>query len=248
MSEDTLANFSREGQPAFPTETGEETPADSQPEKETETEPTQSDEGGNTQTKDNDVPFHKHPRWIEREEAWNKRFNEQETRHQDDMKKIREEFGQPNRKEGQESSVPEWFGGSEEQFSKFLSFVEERALRRVTETTEQEKKLQQEATEHFESELAAIEADEALNPTGEKIDPNKLLKIVLDNELIDSKGRWNYRAAYRIYRAENTQTPPPKDTKERKNLASATTSESKAEPKQKTYMTSSDFKGANRPW
>jgi len=254
MPDDTFASFRTEGQPAFPVADAEKDNSEgSQPEAKPETETPQSTEGDdNTPAKpDTELPFHEHPRWKEREESWNKRFNEQESRHQDDLKKIREEFGEKRQANADNTEIPSWFGGSQEQWNQFrahedqkLKDAEERAVQRVKGEKEQMSKLEQEATEYFRSELTAIESDKELNPSAAKIDPNKLLKIAVDNDLVDSKGRWNYRAAYRIYKSE---MPAPVDTKKRKELAGATTSETKAETTPKPFKTSNDFK-VKRPW
>ena len=257
MPDETFAQFRTEGQPAFPVADTEKDPsAGSQPDVKPETDEAPSPEGdpskGNTPAKpETDIPFHEHPRWKEREESWNKRFNEQETRHQDDLRKIREEFGAKREANAEKTEIPSWFGGTQEQWDQFrahedqkLKDAEERAIQRIKGEKEQMSKLEQEATDFFRSELAAIEADKDLNPDGAKIDPNKLLKIAVDNDLVDSKSRWNYRAAFRIYKA---QSPAPVDTKRRKELAGATTSEAKAETTPKPFKTSNDFK-VKRPW
>ena len=108
-----------------------------------------------------------------------------------------------------------------------------------------EQKAVDEATTYMQSELAAIESDTTLNPNGDKVDPNKLLKFTLDNDLVDSKGRWNYRAAFRLMNAGKTETKTV--NKDRKDIAGATTSEGKAETKASPVKTSADFK-KDRPW
>lgn len=260
MSEEITAQFRTEGSPAFPstnTETGNS--AGSQPGEQTGTTPDPSTEGSqpnNTQpkTEDNNVPFHEHPRWKSREDEWNKRFNDQETRHQDDLRKIREEFGTARQQNAANTNIPSWFNGDQQSWDeyrahedKLLREAEERAYKRVSEAKSQEEKLVKEATEYMHAEISAIETDATLNPTNEKIDPNKLLKIVMDNDLIDSKGRWNYRAGWTILRAQLSSQATPPTGKDRKALAGATTSEAKAESKTASFKTAADFK-KNRPW
>jgi len=80
-------------------------------------------------------------------------------------------------------------------------------------------------------------------------DAEKLLKTVLDNQLIDTKGRWNYRAGWKILTGQ-TAAPKPKPTgSDKKDLADATAKGSAGggDPKPKPYMTSADFK-KDRPW
>ena len=260
MTDETAAGPQREGDPAFATEaTSEETEGSSQEQEENQEGETQPAEGGNTRTSE-EKPFHEHPRWLERETEWNTRFNDQETRHQKDLKDIREEFGTKRADNAAQTQVPAWFGGSREQWNAYrvdrdaeLQSAEDRAETRAFEKLKgertQEAKAVEDATIYMRSELAAIEADKVLNPTGAKVDADKLLKTVLDNELIDSKGRWNYRAGWKLLNAGKPAAPAvdKKAAADKKEVAAATTSEARGETKPKTYMTSSDFK-RDRPW
>lgn len=261
MTEETAAAFRRDGEPAFPTEgTADETAAASQAEGENKDEGTLPAEGDtNTQTKKEDAPFHEHPRWLERESEWNKRFNEQETRHQDDLKTIREEFGQQRRDNAQQTKIPAWFGGTQDQWDAYrtdrdaeLRAIEDRAIARAEKNLETKagegQKAVEDATAYMNTEVAAIEADKNLNPTGAKIDRQALLKTVLDENLVDTKGRWNYRAGFKIM-GGGAKAPEQKkpDTTEKKEVAAATSSEKGGETKSPTYATSTTFK-KDRPW
>ncbi len=199
---------------------------------------------------DKDKPFHQHPRWKEREDEWDKRFNDQESRHQDDLKKMREEFGSVKKTEN-ESNVPVWFGGTKEQWEAYradrdaeIKTAEERAYERVHSEKSAEEKAVAEATSYMQSEITTLESDKTINPEGKKVDPNKLLKIVMDNDLIDSKGRWNYRAGFKLMSQSSGSGQKVGD---KKVLAGATTSESKGESKPAAYKTSADFK-KTKPW
>lgn len=267
MTEDTsAAAFNREGAAAFGEEaTAEETAAASQAEEENQGEDTQSSEGDNTQSEE-ETPFHEHPRWKQREDEWNTRFNDQEKRHQDDLKAIREEFGTARKENAQNTKIPAWFGGTQEQWDAYradrdaeLTQAEERAEKRVREAlkTEQgaEGKAVAEATDFMRAEMKAIEADKNLNPTGAKIDQataEKLLKTVLDNELIDTKGRWNYRAGWRLMNGTQAAAPAPKpkpNTAEKKEIAAASTSNTRGGDNKNApaVATSETFK-KDRPW
>jgi len=205
-------------------------------------------------TGEKDAGFLDHPRWKEREEDWKKRFNDQETRHQNDIKAIREEFGGKREANAEQTKIPSWFGGTQEQWDAYradrdteIKAAEERAIERIKGEKSSEEKAVKEATEYMQSEISAIETDKELNPDGSKVDPNKLLKFVLDNDLVDSKGRWNYRAGFRLMKA-NGGTTTQNNNGDRKKIAGATTSESKAESKPQAFKTSADFKGNKRPW
>lgn len=275
MTEQTSTGFRTEGQPAFPVlDTANDTAAASSAGK-TDTQQTQSQGGeqgqadnkaaagenkGATDTDD----FAKHPRWAERETDWKNRFNEQETRHTSELAKLRTEFEQkfaglaPKANETNQTpaEVPPWFGGDEKQWAEFQKWNEGllskvkteargEALKELTSKQENEQKAIKEATDYFNAEVTAIEADKTLNPKGEKVDRNKLLKTAQDFDLVTSDGKWNYKAAYRMMSQQFTPAP----NKDRKDLAAATVSGGKAETKQGTVTTSDDFAGpGKRPW
>lgn len=203
---------------------------------------------------DKNVPFHQHPAWKRREDEWQSRFNDQEKRHQDDIKALREEFGGARKDDVESSEIPSWFGGNQKQWDEFRAFNKQQieaakaeAIKSITEKSSAEQRAVQEATDFLKSELTFLESDKTINPEGKKIDPNKLVKITVDNDLIDSKGRWNYRAGYKLMQGMSSSAPAPK-TGDRKKIASATTEGShKGEIDKKGFKTGEDFKN-NRPW
>ncbi len=268
MGEETTTQIRQEGQPAFPSDTENDNSADSSPE-ETNDDQTQSQEGEsnsgeNKDGGDNKRGFADDPRWQQREGDWKKRFNEQEERHTGEIAKLREEFQQQLDKltkgdSGAPMDIPTWFGGGEKEWREFLAWnatmtkqaekqAEENAYKRLTGEQAEEQKRIDEATEYFNKEVIDIEQDPVLNPQGEKIDRNKLLKFALDNDLVDSKGRWNYRAAFKMMKPQEVFRAK-EALKDRKQIAGATTSEHRAETKPTDVATSETFKkpGA-RPW
>lgn len=221
----------------------------------TTTEETPSSEGDNTQNEDN-IPFHKHPRWLKREEEWNQKL-------EDTASSIRAEYEEKLRPLEQrfasreEVEVPSWFGGDESAYKaymadqqKIVEQAEERAINRIKQETEQKDKSLKEANSWFEDSVSEIESDKDLNPDGSKVDRNKLLKKAMDEELIDSKGRWNYKAAYKMLAADARMAaaPDPDALKARQRVAAATTSESTAETKDVTFATGDSFRGGKKPW
>lgn len=260
-----MVNIPQEGEISFPEENEEDT--SSAPPAENNEDDTQSPEGDDENAQDDDegddtdaddpdkdVPFHKHPRWTQREKEWQDRFNEQEQRHQDDIKAVREEFAAARKDNKENIEIPGWFGGTQEQWDEYrqwndqqIKAAEDRALARLGETKSAEDKAVKEATDFMRSEITAIQSDTKLNPSGKPIDPNKLLKIVMDNDLVDSKGRWNYRAGMRFMNAGSTAAPVAPNTSDKKKIAGATTSDPKGEQKPKPFKTSDDFK-SSKPW
>lgn len=265
MSEETTTQLRREGDPAFPEDTendnsadsssGEETTTDQTPSSEGEQKPDESkkDDGGE---EGKEKPFNEDPRWIKREDNWKERFDNQDKQHADDMKALREEFTEKTKPEpSTDVKIPSWFGGDEDQWTDYqkhederLKSAEEKAVVRMQEKQTDDQKAIDDATEYMGKEIGEIENDSKLNPKGEKIDRNKLLKFVMDNELVDTQGRWNYRAGYKLLSA-GVQNTKKEEIDEKKKLAGATTSEKGAEEKTPDYMTSDDFKKeGKRPW
>ena len=250
MAEEIKTQFRQEGDNAFPADKGEETPAAPSAEKKPEAE--KGTEG------DQEVPFHKRPEWSRREKEWNDKFADQERRHKEELARMTPAEKKEEKRELDNSKQPMWFGGTQEQWDAFRADRQreiaeaedraaEKAYKRFTGEISAQEKAQQEAQEYLNTEIDAIEADTDLNPDGAKIDRAALLKFTLDNDLVNSKGQWNYRKAYELMQAKS-QGNKQKSTEERKKVAAATTSERKAEAKPATAKTAQDFKGNRRPW
>lgn len=259
MTEETKTEFRTEGEKAFPVSDKDNENSSSSSEGEEnkggQTDSSTDDSKGdvNKGAEDKDAGFLDHPRWKEREEDWKKRFNEQEERHATDLKSIREEFSAARKDNNKQTEIPSWFGGTQEQWDAYradrdqeIKQAEDRAIERIKGEKSTEEKAIKEATDYMQNEIAAIESDKELNPDGSKVDPNKLLKFVLDNDLVDSKGRWNYKAGFRMMKANSSTSVNANG--DRKKIAGATTSESKAESKPQAFKTGADFKGGKRPW
>jgi hypothetical protein len=256
MAYDTMTKFgANEGE--IPAENTEKTNSAESSTEKTNADDTQTHTGDNTHAdkKDGENNFANHPRWREREDDWKNRFNQQEERHTSEITKLREEFLGSKAKASETTDVPSWFGGDEQQWKEFQAWNESlvgkaktEALNEIKTKSEAEQKVIDEATKFFTDSVSEIEADKTINPSGEKVDRNKLLKFVLDNELVDTKGRWNYRAGYQLMKANITATKN-QSLDERKKLAGATTTDNRAETKPPAFMTSADFsKPGNRPW
>lgn len=266
MNDNTTTQFKAEGEPAFPVaeNTENEDSAESSTGEKTTTDQTQSQEGdtnsGDKKKDDGgDAGFADHPRWKEREEDWNKRFNEQEKRHVDEIENLRKEVDEkikPKASADGDSEIPSWFGGTEDQWRDYrkhedarIKQAEDNAVKSITSKQTEEQKAIDDATKYFNDTVGEIEGDKTLNPKGEKVDRNKLLKFTLDNELVDSKGRWNYKAAFELMQSRATKGSSAEDKTDRKKIAGATTSENRAESTQSSVTTSEDFrKPGARPW
>lgn len=203
------------------------------------------------------------PRWQEREKDWKDRFNNQEQRHTDEIGKLRTDFEglKPKEPEHPKSTkVPSYWEGDEESYRVFEADLDERiskakdagrdeVLKTLSEKTDAEQKTIQEATDYMNSEISDIEAENGVKMTDS--DKNKLLKTVMDEELVDTKGRWNYKAGFKILKSQSKKPIAKKtdDKEDRKKLADATNSDKKSETKKSDVTTSDDFKNPqNRPW
>lgn len=256
MTDDIKTQFRQEGEPAFQAENTEtDNSADSSKEKTDTDQAGSSDQQDKKQTdtddKDGkDAGLADHPRWKEREDDWKQRFNDQEERHTKELESLRQEIDEKIKPKGDiDSKIPSWFGGDEEQWAEYqrheearLAQAEERAVKRLSSQEEQKQKAIDTATKYFQDEVVTIETDKDLNPDGQKVDRNKLLKTAMDFDLVDSKGRWNYRAAWQFMKNSITRSKAD-STEERKKIASATTSDNKAETKPESFRTPKDFQG-----
>jgi len=284
MSDQNSMQFKTEGQPAFPVANGgDDTPSDSSPVEEegTEEESTEeetndtdaassseeskeesdADKDGGAGKKDDESGLNNPTvkRWQEREEDWKKRFNDQETRHTNDMKALREEISKgketPAPSSDAPTEVPAWFGGDEAQWASFQKYngelmakAEENIRKTFEKAQDEDQKKVDEATTYLNEQVSSIQDDKTLNPKGVKVDRNKLLKFVLENDLVDSKGRWNYKAGWQMMNAAATSAKP-KDKKDLKKLADATTAKGDVEEKSDEATSSKDFDDpAKRPW
>ncbi len=254
MSENNGTEFKPEGQPAFGAD--KETDSSDSFTENTDTNQTGSSDQNKKETDKNggeDDRLFNHPRWQERESDWKERYNQQEQRHLEAIERLRGEFTKYSPKT--ETEVPSWFGGDENQWREYQVYQQSligqaktEALKDIESKGNAEKKAIDDATKYFNDEVVSLETDKTINPEGKNIDRNKLLKYVLDNDIVDSKGRWNYKAAFKsmqpgdVFKAKEAMN-------ERKAIASATTSERGSETKPPAYMTSKDFKDpSNRPW
>lgn len=219
-------------------------------------------------------PFHKHPEWIKREKTWEKRLEdsnrETTAKFEAKIKELESKIStrQEVHDELTDADIPEWFNGDLKQYKAYYNhqtgLMEKKAEaianrileardKKAAESSEREQHEVREATEWLESEISRIESDEKLNPTGEPIDRAELFRIAQENDLIDSKRRWNYAAAYRIYASERKGDGGELDENKKeqiakRNIAALTTKkDSKASGTQKAVATSDSLK-KDSPW
>lgn len=262
MTDNTQTQFKVEGQPVFPMSKENDNSSASSTGEETNINQTGSSNQDNkgTENKNGGVDnFADHPRWKERESDWTKRFNEQEERHVKELATFRSEIDEKfktnsNSNQSESVEVPSWFGGDEEAWKGFMTWNEQQvitkakelALKDIESKTKAEQKAIDDATQYFNDEVKSIENDKTLNPQGQEIDRNKLLKFALENDLVNSKGQWNYRAAFKTMGADKV-FKAKQALNERQQIANATISDNGGESGSQNYATSDTFK-KDRPW
>lgn len=239
-------SIKREGSDPF-AELEKETPSESLTEKEPEKEEPQE---GESTPEEKDVPFHKHPRWIERETEL-KTLREQEEAHAREIAELRTEVS--HKLESNDTSIPEWFrelyGDSASAWKKY----EHREKERETEI-EQRLIQRQELAEKQKVEEATrwnkwVDGElEQLQSEGHKFDRNKLIKTMLDFRPTDDSNNFDFRKGLAIYQAleEKEKTKDVEKSNARKELADTTTKVSRGDPPQKDYLTAKDLR--HRSW
>ncbi len=273
MPEETnaLTEIPKEGKEPFPTDTENENSADSSSENDAGDGVDEGDgagdganDSGNTdgegdspsKTDLEKLPFHEHPRWIERDEQHKKSLEDMQTKHETDMQALRDDISKGASEKKGDEKIPSWFGGTPEQWTEYkewhsgeISTAETNARNKATSEQEAETKasdkLVKDATTYMNTEITAIESNKELNPTGEKIDPNKLIKFVMDNNLVDKQNRWNYKLGWKFM---NDGKDPKEAIQKKKGLAGGMGGDHKGEKDEGNIPGSDDFKGTNRVW
>ena len=231
-----LANITREGEL-------EVTPTESLPEKETEEE---APAEGEVPAEDN-LPFHKHPRWIERENELKeiREHDAQVMRELEELKAFKQEQSRQT-----DIGIPDWFqelyGDNEVAWEKYAKREQEREAeieQRVLSKQIQAQQAQQQETERWskwvDDEIGKLEAE------GHTFDRNKLIKdVMLKYRPTDVNNNFDFKAGIEIYNAlEQKDTTK---SQARKALADTQTSSKGGEKPARDYETSTTLR--NRSW
>lgn len=237
MDDNFLAEVEVEGKKAFDDLPEEKTSPESLPEKETEKAP----EGGNT-LEDN-VPFHKHPRWIEREKELSS-LKEQE---QENARVIAELLA--TKEQPKDVQIPDLlkdvFGDNIEAYKKFNLYEQQRAQdieRGILQRQEEERVQVAQETAKWnkwvDDSLSTLEGE------GKKFDRNGLIKTMLEYRPTDENNNFDFNKGYAIYQALNKEDTTRSDA--RKEIGDKVSGSTRGEPKKKDYMTPADLR--NRSW
>lgn len=243
---DGLADVKIEGQDPFKDLDKAVEPSDSPAEKAQEVEkPVQ----GDTNTDDLNTPFHKHPRWIEREKELNTLRQKDEAREREiaDLKQFKEQTTQRLSAIKGDSKIPEWFstlyGDSPEAWEKYSEHDKqnrEDMKREILEAQEQQFKQAQDQEKYWlkwvDDEMGKLESK------GYKFDRNELADVMMKTRPTDSNGNLDFEAGYETYVARKGPTSNTPQSMARKQIADSAMKTSKTEPNKKDFMTSAELR------
>jgi len=277
MSEDLFDGIKTEGELAFPHEQEkpfeqEEAPAESSPEEASEEEESPSQEGDTEVTPDTseeaedntpeeeEVPFHKNPRWkkiiADRDAAREER--EALKKQVDDMKSSLEKQNQPI------GPLPQAFidqyGNDPVLYKQLLEEEEQQRQQfaakikddlKAEMRAEQEQKTQKEMKQKqwVEDQLEVVAESSGLDLSfkdGKNSLRNEIMQTALKYSPTDENGNIDLVKAYEIYTLQSAQKDKAKIEKKKKVAARATTDEAATETPKRDFRTSADFR--NRSW
>lgn len=244
---EVLADVKQEGSDPFASlekETPTVAPAETEPKDEVKEE--KPEEGDNTPEKE--LPFHKHPHWIKREEELRelREFKETVTPKLSEIDEIKSRLPKMEKTE-----VPDWFkelyGDNEVAYQKYsehhqkeVEEIEQSLIER------QENQRQQSIKETQKWDKWVADQITGLKNEGKEFDENKLKKVMLDYSPTDSNNNLDFQKGYKIYEALETKVDNTEKSQARKQLADTAINTSKGEKEKKDYMTSNELR--NKSW
>ena len=217
-----------------------ETVSESQPEEVLETE-------AKVEESTDALPFHKHPRWIEREnELRELRERDEETaRELAELKTFREET---DRKfDTTTESVPDWFkelyGENEVAWKKYNEYEVARATELETRIMERQEATRTKEVQEAQRWDAWVDTQiDRLNVEGNTFDRNKLIATMLEYKPTDENNNLDFDAGMKIYKALEGK-PDTAKSEARKQIADTTTHTTVNRETKKDYLTANDLRG-----
>lgn len=240
--------------------TGDETtPPESQPENKP-ADGTPPPAGGGTPGEPKPIPFNEDPKV---QDYINRQMETRERALREEFDQRFNEFSDANRPPaatppaGVPTEAQTWFAGDESQWKAFDHYLQQRdervsqaAFERFQQDQQTKERAVSDANAWIQESVQSIEKDEGRSLTPDE--RTALFQTCLDNELIDTKSRWNYKAGWRILKGQPSSNPPANNQplQDRKTLADATTTPDKGkESSGQVVRTSEDFRNPeNRPW
>lgn len=232
-------------------EEGEESDDDEDKEDEEEDEEEDKEKKEKKPKQKKAKPFHKNKRWKQRETRHKQRITSKD----EEIATLKAQLADKgSEKELTDADIPDWFNGELPEYKAYKKAQQQEIDSAVEKATGGKSKASQdkavrEATEWLDEEIERLEDDDDLNPDGIEIDRERLLEIVQDNDLVDSKNRWNYAAAFKILKKEEKAAKPKRNNTKRKDLAAATVKKDATKTKKQSRLKNREaFTGEDRPW
>lgn len=237
-----MATIQQEGQDPFAEPDQQETATPDAPPAETKpTDTPASPDAGNSQD-DSNVPFHKHPRWIEREQELQelRAFREEAASKLAEIDTLKQRTVESN------PSIPQWFS------SLYGENPEAWAVWQAKEHSDRESIKQEviaeiERKEREQKETVAKwdkwvnDQVQSLLDEGKQFERNEFLKFMNDYRPGDDKGSLDFKKGYDLF--EKLSSAHPKSSHARKALADSTVSGNQAEAKPEEYQTTKSLRG-----
>jgi hypothetical protein len=208
---------------------------DSSSEKQNETE-TGADQPKETEE---EVPFHKHPRFkaITHE-------NRELKAQIEEFNQWRQTIDQKVQQPTQDAPVPDWFatafGDNPEAYAALQQFEAEREeqlktsiLQKIEADKSQKKQQDNQIKQFIDGEITKLKDE------GNTFDENELKKVVLENKLFDDSGKLNFKAGLMLLKASRSTT-----TEAKKELASKTAPTSGGSPVKSDMVTPTELRKA----
>ena len=191
--------------------------------------------------KEEEIPFHKHPRWIERENE----LNQLRERDEETAKELAELRTLSETKNS--TDIPDWFtelyGENKVAWEKYSEHEERRTEEIEARVIAKQQEAQNKVVEDGEkwdkwvnTEISRLEGE------GNTFDRNKLIKTMIDYSPTDANNNLDFDKGLKIYEAMEGK-PDVAKSDARKQLAdTASKATTKGEPAKKDYMTASDLR------
>lgn len=258
MAEDILANIEKEegdiGIDELLKENNEQedSPADSPSEEEEvvtdpseEGEETKDEESQNTPDEDN-LPFHKHPRWKQMQEDLHSK--DDTIKELEGLKDTVQQL-QTKQETSTEKPLPaEWtalygdddasrkaYGLQQNQMTEMESRIRENIIKGQEASQQKQQTEQQQADKWVDSEI------QTLVDAGEKFDRNGLMKVALDMQPTDEKGNISFTKALQIYRLQEKKP----DKTAQKQVAAQTSSTNQGDAKVDTSPSTNSLRASS---
>ena len=212
------------------------TPPESSPEEQTEA--TASSPTEETPKDEENVPFHKHPRFkaiISENHALKEKVEE--------LSSLKEKVERLESSTTQKSvEIPAWFsevwGLNEDAWSKYQQFssaekaaYKEEIKREILAEQNKEKEETEKWDRWIDSQIEALESE------GKTFDRNELMKVMSDYRPTDGQGQYDFHKGYELYSKLKALDEKPEVQKARKEVAAMATSDSKPETTRSKVMT-----------